>query len=65
MPFLLEADDAARRIRRAIDAGRSYSVVPWQMAIVAKLLRVLPNWLVDRAFAGKARKPREAEGQKT
>jgi short-subunit dehydrogenase len=65
MPFLLEADDAARRIRRAIDAGRSYTVVPWQMAIVAKLLRVLPNWLVDRAFAGKARKPREAEGQKT
>ena len=65
MPFLLEADDAARRIRRAINGGSSYAVVPWQMAIVAKLLRVLPNGLFDRLLAGKARKPRAADGQKT
>ena len=65
MPFLLEADDAARRIRRAIDAGASYAVVPWQMGIVAKLLRMLPNGLFDRLLAGKARKPRAADGQKT
>ncbi|MBL8383023.1 MAG: SDR family oxidoreductase [Burkholderiales bacterium] len=64
MPFLLEADDAARRIRRRIDAGASYAVVPWQMGIVAKALRLLPNALFDRVFAGKARKPRAAEGQK-
>ena len=64
MPFLMDADDAARRIRRAIDRGASYAVVPWQMAIVAKLLRVLPNWLFDLASAGKARKPRAADGQK-
>lgn len=64
MPFLLDADEAARRIRRVIDAGRSYAVVPWQMAIVAKILRLLPDALLDRAFAGKARKPRAAEGQK-
>ena len=65
MPFLLEVDDAARRIRRAVNSGGSYAVVPWQMAIVAKLLRVLPNGLFDRLLAGKARKPRAAEGQKT
>ena len=65
MPFLLEADDAARRMRRIIDKGSSYAVVPWQMAIVARLLRLVPNALVDRAFAGKARKPRASEGQKT
>lgn len=64
MPFLMDAADAARRIRRAIDRGASYAVVPWQMAIVAKLLRLLPNWLFDLASAGKARKPRAAEGQK-
>ena len=58
MPFLLDADDAARRIRRAIDSGSSYAVVPWQMGIVAKLLRLLPNALFDRLLAGKARKPR-------
>jgi short-subunit dehydrogenase len=58
MPFLLPADVAARRFVRAIDAGASYAVIPWQMAIVAKLMRLLPNALFD-ALAGRAgRKPR-------
>jgi short-subunit dehydrogenase len=64
MPFLMEVDDAARRIRRCIDSGASYAVVPWQMGIVARLLRLIPNWLFDLVLAGKARKPRAAEGQK-
>ena len=64
MPFLMEADDAARRMRRAIDRGASYAVVPWQMGIVAKLMRLIPNWLFDLVLAGKARKPRAVEGQK-
>ena len=63
MPFLLDADDAARRIRRAIESGSSYRVVPWQMGLVAKVLKVLPNGVFDRLFAGKARKPRAADGQ--
>lgn len=58
MPFILPADEAARRIAGVIDAGRSYAVVPWQMAIVAKLLRILPNSLFDWAFAKAGRKPR-------
>src|SRR5947207_12269879 len=29
MPFLIDADDAARRMSRAIDARRSFSVIPW------------------------------------
>ena len=58
MPFLLPADEAARRIARQIGRGRSFVVVPWQMAIVARLLRCLPNALFD-AIAGRAgRKPR-------
>jgi len=61
MPFLLEPDDAARRMVRAIDARRAYAVVPWQMDIVARLLRVLPRPLFDRAFAGARRKPRRAD----
>lgn len=58
MPFILPADEAARRLARAIDAGRSYAVVPWQMAIVAKLLRMLPNPLFDLLFWRAGRKPR-------
>ncbi len=58
MPFLLKADEAARRIARAIDRGASYAVVPWQMAIVARLLRLLPNPVNDALFARAGRKPR-------
>jgi short-subunit dehydrogenase len=58
MPFILEADDAARRFVRAIDAGKPFSVIPWQMAIVGRLLEALPNALYDRLLSGRARKPR-------
>jgi short-subunit dehydrogenase len=61
MPFLLQPDDAAARMLRAIDAGRRYAVIPWQMAIVASLLRMLPRPLYDRAFANVKRKPRAAD----
>lgn len=62
MPFILPVDAAARRIARVIEAGRSYAVVPWQMAIVARLLRLLPNALYDRIFARAGRKPRGLPG---
>ncbi len=58
MPFLLPAPEAARRFARVIERGASYAVVPWQMGIVAKLLRVLPNALYDRLLARAPRKPR-------
>jgi NAD(P)-dependent dehydrogenase (short-subunit alcohol dehydrogenase family) len=58
MPFLLPADVAARRFAAAIERGTSYAVIPWQMGVVAKLLRLLPNWLYDRLFVGAPRKPR-------
>jgi hypothetical protein len=59
MPFILPVDDAARRIARAIESGSSFSVVPWQMAIVGRLLKLVPNALYDRLLAGRARKPRK------
>ncbi len=58
MPFLLQADEAARRFARAIERGTSYAVIPWQMGVVAKLLRLLPNPLFDAIFARAGRKPR-------
>ncbi len=58
MPFLLPADEAARRFARVIARGSSYAVVPWPMGIVAKCLRLLPNALYDRLFARAPRKPR-------
>lgn len=58
MPFILAPDAAARRMARVIDARRAFAVVPWQMALVGALLRRLPNWAYDRAFARAPRKPR-------
>ena len=58
MPFLLPAPRAAERFAAAIARGVSYTVIPWQMGVVAKLLRLLPNWLYDRLFTGAPRKPR-------
>jgi len=59
MPFLLQADDAAARIARVIASGRARAVVPWQMAIVARLLGWMPIWLYDVLFARAPRKPRK------
>jgi short-subunit dehydrogenase len=61
MPFILPAAEFARRARRAIAAGASYRVIPWQMAVVAKLMRALPNALFDRLLAGRGRKKRRSE----
>ena len=58
MPFLLPVDVAAKRFAEAIEHGVTYTVIPWQMGIVAKVLRALPNWLYDRLFTSAPRKPR-------
>lgn len=58
LPFLLSADAFAQRAQRAIAGGTSYRVIPWQMGVLAKLLRLLPNGVFDRLLAGRPRKPR-------
>jgi short-subunit dehydrogenase len=61
MPFLMPPEAFADQAFAAIEAGASYRVIPWQMGVVAKLLRLLPNALFDKALAGRARKPRQAD----
>lgn len=58
MPFMLEADEAARRFAQAIEAASSYTVIPWQMGVVARLMRLLPNCVYDFLAARAGRKPR-------
>jgi short-subunit dehydrogenase len=58
MPFLIDADDAARRMARVIAARRRFAVIPWQMALVSIVLRSLPRWLFDRLAARAPRKTR-------
>ena len=62
MPFLMTPQAFAERAFRAIEAGDSYRVIPWQMAVAAKLLRLLPNPLFDRLLQGRPRKHRQIDG---
>jgi short-subunit dehydrogenase len=50
MPWLLEADDAARRIVRALARRRKVLNFPWQMTVLMKLTAWLPDWVVARAM---------------
>ncbi len=59
MPFLLPADEAARRFARAIAAKRRLAVIPWQMGLIGIALRMLPAWAYDRLGARAPRKPRD------
>lgn len=61
MPWLMEADVAARRMRRAIDAGRPWLVLPRPMAALGYLLRRLPIPIYDRVFQGLPPKPRRSQ----
>lgn len=58
MPFLMPVEKFAAQAVAAIHRGDSYRVIPWQMAWVAKLLRLLPNWAYDLAFAHAPHKSR-------
>lgn len=58
MPFILTAEDAAGKIARVIGNKTLFAVIPWQMAIVARILKLLPDFLYDWLFAKAPRKPR-------
>lgn len=61
MPFLISAEVFARRALPLIARGRRFAVIPWPMAWVVVLLRVMPRGLYDRLIAGRGRKQRRGE----
>lgn len=58
MPFLMTPEAFADRAFAAIAAGSSYKVIPWQMGVLAKLMRVLPDAVLDKVLEGRPRKHR-------
>jgi short-subunit dehydrogenase len=50
MPWLLEADEAARRIVRALHHRRKVYNFPWQTALLMKMTHWLPDWVLARAM---------------
>ena len=61
MPFLISPVVFAHRALRAIDAGRAYATIPWQMAVLSKFLHVVPRAIFDRYAGRYGRKPRKDE----
>lgn len=55
MPFLLQTDEAARRMARAIARQRRVYTFPWPIAIAARLLPLIPGTLLRRAAPKRTR----------
>ncbi|MCX7627914.1 MAG: SDR family oxidoreductase [Methylophilaceae bacterium] len=58
MPFMLEADAAAAKIARLIERKHRFAILPWQMALLGRLMRLLPAGVWDWAMQNAPRKPR-------
>ena len=50
MPFLLTADEAARRIVGALRRRKKVFNFPWQMALMMKAVTWLPDWAIARTM---------------
>lgn len=50
MPWALEADEAARRMVRALQRRRKVYNFPWQTSLLMKLTRWLPDWVLARGM---------------
>ena len=61
MPFMMTAETAAAKIAGIIARRKAYAVIPWQMAVVARLMHVLPRFLYDALAAKSGRKPRRGQ----
>lgn len=58
MPFMMTAETAAQKIAGIIDARKIHAVLPWQMAVITRLMHVLPRWAYDPLASRAGRKPR-------
>jgi short-subunit dehydrogenase len=54
MPFLMELDDAVRKIVGAIERKRKSYAFPWQLASIVRLMMVMPNFIYDRVASRKS-----------
>ncbi len=57
MPFVMEADEAARRIVGALRRRVKVFNFPWQTTLLMKLTRWLPDWVMARTMASYNEQP--------
>ena len=47
MPFLMDADVFAEKFANAVAAKKRFKIIPWQMGVIAKIMRLIPAGLWD------------------
>lgn len=58
MPFIMEPEAFAKEAVKVITVGKKYATIPWEMGVLSKILRLIPNWLFDKILASRKQKPR-------
>ncbi len=48
MPFLMELDDAVKKIANAIERRKKSYAFPWQLATIVRAGMIMPIWMYDR-----------------
>ncbi len=58
MPFLMDADVFAHKFANAVEAKVRFKIIPWQMGVVARLMRLIPAGLWDYLMKNAPHKKR-------
>ena len=58
MPFLMDADMFAHKFANAVENKVRFKIIPWQMGVVARLMRLIPPFLWDFAMKKAPHKKR-------
>jgi short-subunit dehydrogenase len=58
MPFMMDADTAATKMAGFIERKRRYVILPWQMALVGRFMKLLPASIWDWAMKNAPHKTR-------
>ena len=53
MPFLMELDDAVKKMANAIEKRRKRYSFPWQLATIVRAGMIMPIWMYDQHFASE------------
>ena len=58
MPFLMDADVFAHKFADAVEGKVRFKIIPWQMGVIAKIMRLIPTFLWDFAMKNAPHKKR-------
>ena len=58
MPFLMDADVFAAKFVDAVEAKVRFKIIPWQMGVIARIVRLIPSWLWDKLMKNAPHKKR-------